>query len=223
MKEWLCTSKEEMTREAEARSWDETVDNVWHRIAMCDHLLEFKTWRHDDPKPLRGISYATATRPLRILRKRLEKLMGKSAWKGDPPWSDLPKQQWELLWQGEAMWKKHGARIWDAGHKTVTLFRGTIQAYLNLVDWRHIQEGGPLRDAKDWATSLEFTQWQEQQAGKAIPSQEVDELIRGLIYEPSSPILLEGLEEVKELLKDETPVSWLRKILEEELWEEEQF
>ena len=59
MKEWLCTSKEEMTREAEARSWDETVDNVWHRIAMCDHLLEFKTWRHDDPKPLRGISYAT--------------------------------------------------------------------------------------------------------------------------------------------------------------------
>ena len=70
-----------------------------------------------------------------------------------------------------------------------------------------LPEGGPLGDAKDWATSLEFTQWQEQQAGKAIPSQEVDELIRGLIYEPSSPILMEGLEEVKELLKDETPVS----------------
>ena len=34
MKEWLCTSKEEMTREAEDRSWDETVDNVLHRIAM---------------------------------------------------------------------------------------------------------------------------------------------------------------------------------------------
>ena len=49
------------------------------------------------------------------------------------------------------------------------------------------------------------------------------ELIRDLIYEPSSPILLEGLEEVKDLLKDETPVSWLRKTLEEELWEEEQF
>ena len=120
--------------------------------------------------------------------------MGKSAWKVDPPWSDLPKQQWELLWQGEAMWKKHDTRIWDTGHKTVTLFRGTsrtplhtilwmtedgvqthhdlvpsvkrvpvsvrntIQAYLNLVDWRHIQEGGPLGDVKDWATSLEFTQ-----------------------------------------------------------------
>ena len=157
------------------------------------------------------------------------------------------------------MWKKHGAHIWDAGHKTVTLFLGapstplhtilrmagdgvqmhhvlvpsvkrvpvsvriTIRAYLNLVDWRHIQEGGPLGDAKDWATTPEFSQCQELQAAKVIPSQEVGELIKGLIYEPSSPILLDGLEEVKKLLKNETPVSWLQKILEEELWEEEQF
>jgi hypothetical protein len=28
MQEWLCTSKAEMTREAEARSWDETTGNV---------------------------------------------------------------------------------------------------------------------------------------------------------------------------------------------------
>ena len=71
--------QEEMTREAEARSWDETIDNVWHRMTICDHLLELRTWRHDDPKPLRGMSFATATRHLRILRKRLEKLMGKAA------------------------------------------------------------------------------------------------------------------------------------------------
>jgi hypothetical protein len=58
------------------RSRDETIDNVWQRMAICDHLLEFKSWRHDDPKPLRGISFATATRHLRILRKHLEKLMG---------------------------------------------------------------------------------------------------------------------------------------------------
>ena len=157
------------------------------------------------------------------------------------------------------MWKKHGAHIWDAGHKTVTLFlgapstplhtilrmagdgvqthhvlvpsvkrvpvsaRNTIQAYLNLVDWRHIQEGGPLGDAKGWATSPVFIQWQEQQTVRAIPSPEVGELIKGLIYEPSSPILMEGLEEVKKLLTGETPVSWLQKTLEEELWEEEEF
>jgi len=34
MKEWMCTSKEEMTRETEVRSWDDTIDNVWYRIAM---------------------------------------------------------------------------------------------------------------------------------------------------------------------------------------------
>ncbi len=114
---------------------------------------------------------------LRILRKRLEKLMGKSVWKDDPPWSDLPKQQWVLLWLGETMWEKYVALMWEAGHKMVTLFQGAstiplhtilcvtgegiqthhdqgpsvkrvpvserniIQAYLNLVDWRHIQEG----------------------------------------------------------------------------------
>ncbi len=77
------------------------------------------------------------------------------------------------------MWKKYGTRIWDVGHKTVTLFQGAskiplhttlwmtgdgiqthhvrvprvkwvpvsarniIQTYLNVVDWRHIQTGGP--------------------------------------------------------------------------------
>jgi hypothetical protein len=167
MKDWLCTSKEEVTGEAEARSWDETIDNVWLRMAMCDHLLEFKTWRQDDPKPLRDISLAMTTRHLRILRKRLEKLMGKSAQKAG----------------------------WDTDHKTVTLFRGAsktplhttlrmagdgiqthhtrvprvkrvpisatniIQAYLNMVDWRHIQMGSPQGDIKDWSTSPNFIQW----------------------------------------------------------------
>ncbi len=58
---------------------------------------------------------------------------------------------------------------------------------------------------------------------KAPPSPEAGELIRNLIYEPPSPILMEGLEEVKGLLKERTPISWLQETLEEELWEEEQF
>ncbi len=28
MKNWMCTSKEELTGEMEVRSWDETIDNV---------------------------------------------------------------------------------------------------------------------------------------------------------------------------------------------------
>jgi hypothetical protein len=135
MKDWRCTSKEEVTVEVEARSWDETIDNVCLRMAMCDHLLEFKTWRQDDPKPLWGISYPTTTRHLRILRKRLEKLMGRSTQKVGPPWSDLPRHQWELLCQGETLWKKYGEHIWDTGHKTVALFRGASKTPLHPTLW----------------------------------------------------------------------------------------
>ena len=75
MREWLCTSKAEMTREAEARSWDETTGNVWHRLAACDHLLDTDSWKHGDPPQGQGISFATATRHLRILRRRIEVIM----------------------------------------------------------------------------------------------------------------------------------------------------
>ena len=64
MKEWLSTSKEELTRETAAHSWDETVDNVWYRLAACDHLLDLKSKKKGDPPPGQGISYATDTRHL---------------------------------------------------------------------------------------------------------------------------------------------------------------
>ncbi len=72
MKEWFCTSKEELTREVAAHIWDETVDNVLHRLAACDHLLDLKSKKKGDPPPVQGISYATVTRHLRILRLRWE-------------------------------------------------------------------------------------------------------------------------------------------------------
>ena len=61
MKEWLCTSKEELTREAAARTWDETVDNVWYRLETCDHLLDLKSRKNGDPHPIQGISYVMVT------------------------------------------------------------------------------------------------------------------------------------------------------------------
>ena len=54
MQDWLCTSKTEMTRETEARSWDETTVNVWHRLSACDHLLDIESWKHGDPPPWAG-------------------------------------------------------------------------------------------------------------------------------------------------------------------------
>ena len=85
-----------MTREAEARSWNETTGNVWHRLAACDHLLDTESWKHGDPPQGPDISFATATRHLRILRQRIEEIMGTSARHQDTHqmWRDLSKEQW---------------------------------------------------------------------------------------------------------------------------------
>ena len=88
MKEWLCTSKAEMTLEPGTRSWDESIENVCQRIDMCDHLLDSKSWKHNDPKPIQGISYATVKRHLRMIRRRIEGLMGKSSRGSEDIWDD---------------------------------------------------------------------------------------------------------------------------------------
>ena len=112
------------------------------------------------------------------------------------------------------MEKNHATRIWEAGHKTVTLFQGAsktplpttlrmsvdgiqthharvpkvkgmpesarkiIQAYLDMVDWRHIQTGGHQGSTKDWSTSPSFAQWQGYQMTKVILSPEARDLVR---------------------------------------------
>ncbi len=91
--------------------------------------------------------------------------------------------------------------------------RAIIQEYLNMVDWRHIHTGGLQGGTEDWYTSPGFTQWWERQTTEAIPEPQVGEMVKSLIYEPSVQSLTEGLEEIKELLKKGTPISWLRETL----------
>jgi hypothetical protein len=112
-----------MTREAEARSWDDTTVNVWHKLTACDHLLDTDSWKHGDPPQGQGISFATATRHLRILRRRIEEIMGTSARHQDTHqiWRDFSKEQWELLWSGETALRRYDADLWASGHKTVSL------------------------------------------------------------------------------------------------------
>ena len=123
MREWLCTSKAEITREAEARSWDETTGNVWHRLAACDHLLDTDSWKQGEPPQGQGISFATATRHLRILKRRIEEIMGTSARHQDKYriWKDTSKEQLELLWSGETALRRYGDALWSVGHRTVNL------------------------------------------------------------------------------------------------------
>ena len=128
MKKWFCTSKEELTREEATRIWDETVDIVCHRLVVCHHLLDLKSRKKDDPPPGKGISYAATTRYLRILRRRLEEVIGKPVRLKGPPCPDISKEQWDLLWSGEADLKKHGETLWIAGHKTVDLYHSLSAA-----------------------------------------------------------------------------------------------
>jgi hypothetical protein len=51
----------------------------------------------------------------------------------------------------------HHARVPRVKRVPVSV-RNIIQAYLNMVDWRHIQTGGPQGDIKDWSTSPNFIQ-----------------------------------------------------------------
>ena len=59
--------------------------------------------------------------------------MGKSTRLKDPPWPDISKEQWDLLWSGEADLKKHGETLWMTGHKTVDLYQS-----LSVVEVPHI-------------------------------------------------------------------------------------
>ena len=84
-----------------ARTWDQTVDNVWHRLEACDHLLDLKSRKKGDPPPVQGISYASVTRHLRILCRRLEEVMGKSARLMDHPGETFQRNSGTSCGQGK--------------------------------------------------------------------------------------------------------------------------
>ena len=48
--------------------------------------------------------------------------MGKSARFIDPPWPDISKEEWDLLWAGEITLKKYGETLCSAVHKVVDLY-----------------------------------------------------------------------------------------------------
>ncbi len=95
-------------------------------MAICDHLLDLKSWKAGNPHPDPGLSYTLATRSGEITLKKygetLEEVMGKTARFIVPPWSDISVDQWDLLWSGEITLKKYGETLWTAGHKVVDLY-----------------------------------------------------------------------------------------------------
>ncbi len=39
-----------------------------------------------------------------------------------PPWSDISKEQWDLLWSGGITLEKYGETLWTVGHRVVDLY-----------------------------------------------------------------------------------------------------
>ena len=101
--------------------------------------------------------------------------------------------------------------------------RQILQAYLNLVDWEYLLEGGSRENTQEWATSSEIIKWQDRHRAGSQPSRELSQRITDIIHESSMVLVQEELEEIKELLDSRTPITWLSETLMEELWEEEKF
>ncbi len=97
----VCLSWTELIQEAEAREWDDTLDNIWLRLAACDKYTGMETSFHNiEDRNLQGLGWAAATRPVRLLRKQLESVLGKKA-RQHRRVLDIPDDTWDLLWDGE--------------------------------------------------------------------------------------------------------------------------
>ncbi len=68
-----------------------------------------------------------------MLRRRIEGLMGKSARRKDPPWWDVSRDHWDLLWTGEEELRKYGTILWETGHKSITLFPVALEGPIHRV------------------------------------------------------------------------------------------
>jgi hypothetical protein len=91
------------------------------------------SWEEGDPHPDPGLSYTSATRHLRILRRCLEEVMVKTTRCIVPPWSDISVEQWDLLWSGEITLKKYGETLWTTGHKVVDLYHSLSEVEVPLL------------------------------------------------------------------------------------------
>ena len=105
--QWACTSFADMRQEMELWSWDQANSNPWARMAKCYQLLnmDIELPLEEDNANGRRVGWAAATRPLRRLKQRIDRVGGRYAAWDTHDW-DIDEKQWELLWTGEkAFWR----------------------------------------------------------------------------------------------------------------------
>ena len=151
--------------------------------------------------------------------------MGKSARSLDPPWLDISKEQWDLLWSGESALIKYGETLWAAGYKTVDLYSSISATEVpRIMLLNQLRRMGECRsEPLNWTTLPEIVEWKAKQPTTSAPSAYTSQLIIDLLHKPSEAVLMEELDSIKKILDPKAPISWLKEIPSTELWEEELF
>ena len=116
---WACSSIQDLQQEMRLWKWNQTLENKWTRTAKSMQLLDLGlNWDPDRAEAKEEektrTSWSSATRELRRLRQRVEIIGGgKTSWEHGI-W-DMEKEQWKLLWEGEAAFWKIVPRLIAAG------------------------------------------------------------------------------------------------------------
>jgi len=120
----LCKSFEDLQDEMELWKWDEVRDNRWMRLSKCLQLLGLRIEGHDvGEDDEERVSWAEATRNIRRLRSKLNDMQwSKEKW-SEEVWNDkgrdecvkMTQRQWEMLWQGEEMFRRCSKELGGTG------------------------------------------------------------------------------------------------------------
>ena len=192
--QWACSSLDDLQQEMGLWEWNQTLQTKWTRAAKCMQLLKMPfAWEPArlDEETSMGTSWAKATRELRKLRQRVEAMGGNQlSWEAGV-WH-MDKEQWKLVWEGEAAFWRIVPKLMAAGCTTVETMaqsacsgdgkvrkiplltrvnkeegtqtvrilltrdvtgvnektRGTVQRWLDMVDWRAAQIGSASENRK---------------------------------------------------------------------------
>ena len=123
--EWHCNSFTDLIDEMELWDWNVANKDFWSRLAKSLHSQKVSvTWAEKMDKKLASVlvpekmSWATATRPIRKCKTRIEKIGG-SRVDAEPTAWGLDVQVWNLLWTGEEAMKKGIPILKRAGFESV--------------------------------------------------------------------------------------------------------
>ena len=123
--EWHCVSFTDLIEEMDLWEWNDANKDFWSRLAKALQMTKVSvTWAEEFDKRLAAaqdtgrISWATATRSMRLCRRRIEKIGGSRVDTESRAWG-LDTHVWNSLWTGEEAMRKGVPLLRKAGYRSV--------------------------------------------------------------------------------------------------------